>query len=174
MIYPYNGKMPSVDRTVFMAPGSRIIGDVSIGAESSIWFNAVIRGDEATITIGRGCNVQDNSTLHLFEDFPLLLEDDVTVGHNVILHGCTIRRGALVGMGSTILDGVEIGESALIGANTFIPSRKVIPPRTLVLGSPGKVVRELTEEDLELIKLGAASYRKKGQEFLAEIGNDGS
>ncbi|SDC40707.1 gamma carbonic anhydrase family protein [Shouchella lonarensis] len=172
MIYPFGDKKPNIDPSVFLAPGCRIIGDVTIAAESSVWFNAVLRGDEAPITIGRGCNIQDNSTLHLYEDHPLILEDEVTVGHNVILHGCTIRTRALIGMGTTILDGVEIGESALIGANTFIPSGKQIPPRTLVLGSPGKVVRELNDEDLQLISLSIATYKEKGRQFLREMGKN--
>ncbi|TMW73069.1 gamma carbonic anhydrase family protein [Alteribacter natronophilus] len=169
MIYPYNGKSPEVHESVFVAPGAHIIGDVAIGEESSIWFNAVLRGDEAPIRIGKKCNVQDNSTLHLFDKYPLVLEDEVSIGHNVILHGCTIRQGALVGMGATILDGTEIGEWSLIGANTFIPSGKKIPPRSLVLGSPGKVVRELTDADYELIRLTIDTYRQKAKEFKEQL-----
>jgi carbonic anhydrase/acetyltransferase-like protein (isoleucine patch superfamily) len=165
VLYPFLDKFPQVDNSVFVAPGSHIIGDVSIGADSTIWFNAVIRGDEAPIKIGKRCNIQDNTTCHLYEQFPLVLEDEVSVGHNVILHGCTIRKGALIGMGSTILDGAEIGEGALIGANTLIPSGKKIPPNTLVLGSPGNVVRELTEKDRELIRLTIDTYVEKGKQF---------
>ncbi|WP_257349354.1 gamma carbonic anhydrase family protein [Pseudalkalibacillus decolorationis] len=169
MLYPYNNHSPKVDESVFIAPGVHIIGDVSIGRNSSIWFNTVIRGDEAPITIGERCNIQDNCTCHLYEEFPLVLEDEVSVGHNVILHGCTIRKGALIGMGATVLDGAEIGESAFVGANTLIPPGKKIPPRTMVMGSPGKVVRELTDKDLELIQLTIDTYEKKGQEFREQI-----
>ncbi|MCD8508533.1 MAG: gamma carbonic anhydrase family protein [Bacillus sp. (in: Bacteria)] len=169
MLYPYEGKYPAVPKNVFVAPGVHIIGDVEIGEESSIWFNTVIRGDEAPIRIGNRCNVQDNSTLHNYEEYPLILEDEVSIGHNVILHGCTIRKGALVGMGATILDGAEIGEQAFIGANTLIPPGKKIPPRTMVMGSPGKVIRELNEKDLELIQLTITSYRDKGQKFLKDL-----
>ncbi|UOE92457.1 gamma carbonic anhydrase family protein [Alkalihalobacillus sp. LMS39] len=165
MLYPFQGKTPSVHETAFIAPGVHIIGDVTIGEQSSIWFNTVIRGDEAPIRIGNRCNIQDNSTLHLYEEYPLILEDEVSIGHNVILHGCTIRKGALIGMGATILDGVEIGESAFIGANTLIPPGKKIPPRTMVMGSPGKVIRELNDDDFDLIKLTIETYRLKGQEF---------
>ncbi|WP_221568207.1 gamma carbonic anhydrase family protein [Alkalihalobacillus sp. TS-13] len=169
MLYPYNGQSPLVDESVFIAPGVHIIGDVTIGKNSSVWFNTVVRGDEAPIRIGDRCNVQDNCTLHLYEEFPLILEDEVSIGHNVILHGCTIRKGALVGMGATILDGAEIGESAFIGANTLVPPGKKIPPRTMVMGSPGKVVRELNDKDLELIKLTIDTYEQKAKEFKENL-----
>jgi carbonic anhydrase/acetyltransferase-like protein (isoleucine patch superfamily) len=170
MIYTYNGKTPKIDDTVFIAPGAHIIGDVTIGKESTIWFNAVIRGDEAPIVIGDRCSIQDNSTCHLYEGYPLLIEDEVTVGHNVILHGCTIRKRTIIGMGSTILDGAEIGEECIIGANTLIPPGKKIPPRSLVVGSPGQVVREMTEKDLALIQLSIDSYVQKGKEYLQQLG----
>ncbi len=169
MLYPYKGKHPKVDDSVFVAPGARIIGDVTIGKDSSIWFNTVLRGDEAPITIGERCNVQDNTTCHLFEQYPLVLEDDVSVGHNAIIHGCVLRKGALVGMGAVVMDGAEIGEYALVGANAFVPSGKKIPPRTLALGSPAKVVRELTEKDMDLIRLTIDTYVKKGREFKEEL-----
>ncbi|GAB6932734.1 gamma carbonic anhydrase family protein [Calditerricola satsumensis] len=169
MRYALGDKRPRVHETAFIAPGAQIIGDVTIGPESSVWFNAVLRGDEAPIVIGAAVNVQDNSTLHMYEKYPLILEDEVSVGHNVILHGCHVKRGALVGMGSVILDGVEIGEYALIGANTFLPSGKKIPPYTLVLGSPGKVVRELTEQDLELVKMTTRVYREKAKQFRESL-----
>ncbi len=165
MILPYKDKKPQVDPSVFVAPGAKIIGDVKIGKDSSIWFNAVLRGDEAPIIIGERCSIQDNSTCHLYESHPLVIEDDVTVGHNVILHGCTVRKGALIGMGSTILDGAEIGEYTIIGANTLIPSGKKIPPRSLVVGSPGKVIRELTEKDFEMLADSVKTYVQKGAEY---------
>ncbi|WP_347552273.1 gamma carbonic anhydrase family protein [Pseudalkalibacillus hwajinpoensis] len=165
MLFSYNGKKPAIYEDVFIAPGAKIIGDVTIGKESSVWFNAVLRGDEAPIRIGKGCNIQDNCTCHLFEGFPLVLEDEVSVGHNAILHGCTIRRGALIGMGSIVLDGAEIGEGSLIGANTLIPSGKKIPPNSMVLGSPGKVIRGLSARDKELIALTIETYKTKGKEF---------
>ncbi|NSL50556.1 gamma carbonic anhydrase family protein [Calidifontibacillus erzurumensis] len=171
MLYPYKNKMPKIDESVFIAPGARVIGDVTVGKESSIWFNAVLRGDEAPIFIGERCSIQDNTTCHLYEQFPLVVEDDVTVGHNVILHGCTVRKGALIGMGSTILDGAEIGEYTIIGANTLIPSGKKIPPRSLVVGAPGKVVRELTEKDYELLKLSVETYVQKGKEYKEQFKN---
>lgn len=165
MIIPYNNKKPSIDDTVFVAPGAHLIGDISIGKESTIWFNAVLRGDEDSITIGEKCSIQDNSTIHLFDGCPVVIEDEVTVGHNVILHGCKIGKRSIIGMGSTILDNVEIGEECIVGANTLISSGKVIPPRSLVIGSPGKVVRRLNDKDLELIQLSIDTYVQKGKDF---------
>lgn len=165
MKYTYLDKKPEVHESVFIAPGSHIIGDVRIGKESTVWFNAVLRGDEGPITIGERTSIQDNVTCHLYEGSPLCIGDEVTVGHNAILHGCKIGDRSIVGMGSTILDGVEIGEECIIGANTLIPNSKKIPPRSLVVGSPGKVVRELTDRDLELIQLSIESYVQKGKEY---------
>ncbi|MDN4075699.1 gamma carbonic anhydrase family protein [Fictibacillus terranigra] len=169
MNYTFNGKEPQVDESAFIAPGVHIIGDVKIGKESSIWFNSVLRADEGPITIGDRCNVQDNCTLHLYEQYPLVLEDEVSIGHNVILHGCTVRKGALIGMGATILDGAEIGEQAFIGANALIPPGKKIPPRTMVMGAPGQVIRELNAKDLEIIRITIETYQQKGQMLKKEL-----
>ena len=165
MIIPYQTKTPSIHETVFVAPGAYVIGDVTVGKNSTLWFNAVLRGDEDSITIGEKCSIQDNSTIHLYEGCPVVIEDEVTVGHNVILHGCRVGKRTIVGMGSTILDNVEIGEECIIGANTLIASGKKIPPRSLVVGSPGKVVRELTDKDLQLIQLSIDTYVQKGKDF---------
>ncbi|WP_026693161.1 gamma carbonic anhydrase family protein [Peribacillus kribbensis] len=169
MIIPFLEKKPEVDESVFQAPGCYIIGDVKIGKNSSVWFNAVLRGDEDTISIGERCSIQDNVTCHLYEGSPLIIEDEVTVGHNAILHGCTIRKRCIIGMGSTILDGAEIGEECIIGANTLIPPGKKIPPRSLVVGSPGKPARELGEKDLELIQLSIDTYVQKGREYKEQL-----
>jgi carbonic anhydrase/acetyltransferase-like protein (isoleucine patch superfamily) len=166
--YTYKGIQPSIHPTVYVAPGARIIGDVKIGEGSSIWFNTVLRGDEGPITIGSRVNIQDGCTGHQYSGCPLVLEDDVSVGHNVILHGCIVRKGALVGMGSILLDGAEIGEYAFIGAGTLVPPGKKIPPRTMVMGSPAKVIRELTDEDLRIVEMTTETYFKRGQEYLAE------
>lgn len=165
MIITYKGKAPELEPSVFVAPGAKIIGEVLVGEESTIWFNAVLRGDEGSITIGKRCSIQDNSTIHLFEDAPVVVEDEVTVGHNVILHGCKVGKRSIIGMGSTILDHAEIGEECIIGANTLIPPGKKIPSRSLVVGSPGKVVRELTDKDLELIQLSIETYVQKGYDY---------
>ncbi|MBO0600527.1 gamma carbonic anhydrase family protein [Sporosarcina sp. E16_3] len=165
MLITFKGKSPVLDPSVFVAPGAKIIGDVQVGAESTIWFNTVLRGDEGPITIGNRCSIQDNSTIHLYEDAPVVIEDEVTVGHNVILHGCKVGKRSIIGMGSTILDHAEIGEECIIGANTLIPPGKKIPPRSLVVGSPGKVVRELNDKDFEIIQLSIDSYVQKGYDY---------
>lgn len=165
MLITYKGKMPILDSSVLVAPGAKIIGDVQIGKESTIWFNTVLRGDEGLIQIGKRCSIQDNSTIHLYEDAPVMIEDEVTVGHNVILHGCKIGKRSIIGMGSTILDHAEIGEECIIGANTLIPPGKKIPPRSLVVGSPGKVVRALNERDFDIIQLSIDTYVQKGYDY---------
>ncbi|MCM3004895.1 gamma carbonic anhydrase family protein [Priestia koreensis] len=165
MLISYKEHTPRIHESVFVAPGAYLIGDITIGEQSTVWFNAVLRGDEDAIVIGKRCSIQDNATIHLFEGSPVVIEDDVTVGHNVILHGCKIGKRSIIGMGSTILDGAEIGEECIIGANTLIPSGKKIPPRSLVIGSPGKVVREIGEKDVELINLSINTYVQKGIEF---------
>ncbi|GGK31326.1 gamma carbonic anhydrase family protein [Caldalkalibacillus thermarum] len=168
MLYSFQGKKPQLAENVYIAPGARIIGDVVIGEESSIWYNAVLRGDEGRITIGKRTNIQDNSTLHLYPQYPLIIEDEVTVGHNVILHGCHIHTGSLIGMGATILDGVEIGEYCFIAANTLITPGKKIPPRSFVMGSPGKVIREVTGEEINMLKESAQHYTAKAKLYLRE------
>ncbi|WP_432357218.1 gamma carbonic anhydrase family protein [Sporosarcina sp. UB5] len=165
MLVRYKGDKPELHPTVFIAPGAKVIGNVQVGEESTIWFNTVLRGDEGPITIGKRCSIQDNSTIHLYEGAPVVVEDEVTVGHNVILHGCKVGKRSIIGMGSTILDHAEIGEECIIGANTLIPPGKKIPPRSLVVGSPGKVVRELNDKDFEIIQLSIDSYVQKGYDY---------
>lgn len=165
MIYSYKGKTPKIADTAFIADYVTITGDVVIGEESSIWFQTTIRGDMAPTLIGNRVNIQDNSVLHQSTDIPLIIEDNVTIGHQCILHSCTIRKGALIGMGTTILDDAEIGEGAFIGAGSLIPQGKKIPPHTLAIGRPAKIVRELTAEDKEYVTSLPADYVKKGQEY---------
>ncbi|WP_428911265.1 gamma carbonic anhydrase family protein [Niallia sp. Krafla_26] len=147
MIYPYKGKVPKIAQSAFIADYVTITGDVVIGEESSIWFNTVIRGDVSPTVIGNRVNIQDNSVLHQSPNTPLIIEDGVTIGHQVILHSCRIKENALIGMGSIILDDAEIGEGAFIGAGSLVPQGKKIPPGTLAFGRPVKVIRELTAED---------------------------
>ncbi|PAE44102.1 gamma carbonic anhydrase family protein [Bacillus sp. 7884-1] len=165
MRIPYNGIAPTIHQSVFVAPGAYLIGDVTIGEESTVWFNAVLRGDDGPITVGKRCSIQDNSTIHLYEGSPVVIGDDVTIGHNVILHGCKIGSCSIIGMGSTLLDNVEVGEECIIGANTLLAAGIKIPPRSLVLGSPGKVVRELTEKDLQMLQYSSENYVQKGKEY---------
>ncbi|RLQ97864.1 gamma carbonic anhydrase [Falsibacillus albus] len=163
MLYPYKGKTPQIAETAFIADYVTISGDVQIGGQSSVWFNTVIRGDVAPTVIGNKVNIQDNSVLHQSPNNPLIIEDEVTVGHQVILHSCKIRKKALIGMGSIILDNAEIGEGAFIGAGSLVPPGKVIPPNTLAFGRPAKVVRELNEHDISEMKRISREYAEKAQ-----------
>ncbi|MBB6634483.1 gamma carbonic anhydrase family protein [Cohnella thailandensis] len=164
-IHPYKDKEPDIHETAYLAKGSVVTGDVRIGRETSIWYNSVIRGDVAPTIIGERVSIQDNSTLHQSPGNPLIIEDDVTVGHNAVLHSCTVRKGALVGMGAIVLDGAEIGEEAMIGAGALVPPGKKIPPRTLVVGSPAKPMRELNENDLADMRRIRREYVEKGQYY---------
>lgn len=142
----------------WIAPNAVLLGKVRIDDDASVWFGAVLRGDNELITVGPRSNVQDGSVLHTDPGFPLTIGADCTIGHMVMLHGCTIGRGSLIGIGSIILNGAKIGEECLIGANTLIPEGKEIPPRSMVLGSPGKIVRELTDDDVKRFSGGAGRY----------------
>src|SRR3954454_4957262 len=165
MIYPYKEKYPKIADSAFIADFTTITGDVEIGDESSVWFNTVIRGDVAPVIIGTKVNIQDNSVLHQSPNNPLILEDDVAIGHQVILHSCIIRKKALIGMGSIILDQAEIGEAAFIGAGSLVPQGKKIPPNTLAFGRPAKVIRELNEEDKKDMDRISTEYAEKGQYY---------
>ncbi|TWT26432.1 gamma carbonic anhydrase family protein [Planomicrobium sp. CPCC 101110] len=162
MIYPFKDKHPSIHPSVFIADFVTVTGDVVIDSGSSVWFNTVIRGDVSPTIIGKNVNIQDLCMLHQSPGKTLLLEDDVTIGHQVTLHSCTIRKGALIGMGSIILDGAEVGEGAFIGAGSLVPPGKVIPPGMLALGRPAKVVRELREDDKIDMERIVREYGEKG------------
>lgn len=168
MIHHYKEKYPKIDSSVFIAEDAVIIGDVQIAEESSVWFKAVIRGDVEPTTIGKRVNIQDLSMIHQSPNFPVVIEDDVTIGHQVTVHGATIRKNALIGMGTILLDGVEIGENAFIGAGSLVPPGKVIPPNTLALGRPAKVIRNLSEADLKEMARIRESYVEKAKYYLAE------
>ncbi|WHX47357.1 gamma carbonic anhydrase family protein [Paenibacillus woosongensis] len=165
MLLNYRGKRPALDASVFIAEGAKLIGDVTVGKDSSVWFNAVLRGDLAEIRIGERTNLQDGVIGHVNTGQPLIVENDVSVGHAAIIHGCHIGRGTLIGMGAIILNGAAIGEYALIGAGSLVTENTVIPAYTLALGSPARVVRELTEADLQRMKLTTDSYVVKGKEY---------
>lgn len=158
-ILPYNETRPQIDQTVFLADGVRIVGDVTIGAESSIWYNSVIRGDVHYVRIGRGTNIQDLSMLHVTHDtHPLEIGDQVTVGHKVTLHGCTVMSRSLIGMGSVVLDGAIIEEQAMVAAGAVVPPGMKVASGTLVAGVPAKVIRELTKEELDSFIPSADRY----------------
>ncbi|MBM7606093.1 carbonic anhydrase/acetyltransferase-like protein (isoleucine patch superfamily) [Metabacillus crassostreae] len=165
MIYPYKDQSPKISDSAFIADYVTITGDVVIGDETSIWFQSVIRGDVAPTIIGDRVNIQDLCCLHQSPNKPLIIENDVTVGHSVILHSSIIREKALIGMGSIILDGAEIGEGAFIGAGSLVPPGKKIPPHSLALGRPAKVVRTLTNDDLNDMDRIRQEYVEKGKYY---------
>ena len=153
MIYPFQGMSPRLGSRVFVAPTATVLGDVSLGDDVSIWFNCVLRGDVNAISIGARSNIQDLCCLHVTnERWPLLLEEQVSIAHNVMLHGCTIRKGALVGMSTTIMDGAVVGEGCLVAAGSLLKEGFQAPPHTLVAGWPAKVKGELSKEQLQLVE----------------------
>lgn len=166
-VYSLGDRQPSLGRDTWVAPNATIIGDVRLGDNASIWWNAVLRGDNDTITIGAGSNIQDGSVLHVDEGVPLTLGANVTVGHLVMLHGCSIGDESLIGIKSVILNNAQIGRHCIIGANSLIPEGKVIPERSLVMGSPGKVVRELTDEEVARLRLAAQGYVENARRYRA-------
>jgi carbonic anhydrase/acetyltransferase-like protein (isoleucine patch superfamily) len=161
MIYALDDRMPQIDPDTWIAATAQVIGDVRLAAGVSIWFGAVLRGDCERIDIGAGSNVQEGSTLHTDIGLPLTIGRDVTVGHNVILHGCTIGDETLIGMGATILNGARIGQGCLIGAGALVTEGKEIPDGSLVMGSPGRVVRAVDAVARERILMSAAHYRDR-------------
>lgn len=158
MIKGHNGIEPKIDETVFIAESADIIGNVTIGRNSSIWYQGVLRGDDQPITIGENTNIQDGSVVHTGWEIPTVVGNNVTVGHKALIHGCTIGDNTLIGMGSIILDGAEVGEFTIIGAGSLVPPGKKIPSGVLALGSPAKVIRELTQEEKDSIIESAVDY----------------
>lgn len=154
MKYDFNGISPKIGENVFIAESSAIIGDVTIEKDSSIWFGAVLRGDEGKITVGERSNIQDNATVHS----KTKIGNGVTIGHNAIVHGCEIGNNVLIGMGATILDGAVIGDDSIVGAGALVTGKKVFPPRSLIIGSPAVLKRELSEEEIESILHNAKEY----------------
>ena len=169
LIRGYKGIYPKIGKGVYISENATVIGDVEIGEDSSIWFGTVIRGDVNYIRIGKRTNIQDNSVVHVtHETHPTIVGDDVTVGHRVILHGCTLGNYILVGMGAVIMDGVEIEDFVIVGAGALVTQNKKIPTGVLVAGVPAKVVRELRDEEINMIKESAGNYVKYKNEYLKE------
>lgn len=158
MLMDFGEWSPSFESPIFLAPGSYVIGQVEMGREASVWFNAVIRADTDRIRLGHRSNLQDNSTLHADFGFPCLIGDDVTIGHNSIIHGAVLDDRVLVGMGSVIMDGVRIHSDVVVGAGTLITEGTEIPSGSLVLGRPGRVVRPLTSQEIERIRWSSQHY----------------
>lgn len=153
----------------WVAPNAVLVGKVKLEAGASVWFNTVLRGDNELIHIGENSNVQDGTVMHTDMGFPLTLGKGVTIGHNAMLHGCTIGDYSLIGINAVVLNGAKIGKNCLIGANALIPEGKVIPDGSLVMGSPGKVVRELTEQQIKMLEASAAHYVHNAQRYARDL-----
>jgi carbonic anhydrase/acetyltransferase-like protein (isoleucine patch superfamily) len=170
-LYEFNGKRvqtPTSGR-FWVAENATVLGNVSIEEDASVWFSAVIRGDNEPIVLGARSNIQDGAVLHTDPGFPMTIGADCTIGHMAMLHGCTIGAGSLVGIGAVVLNGAKIGEGSLIGAQALVGEGKEIPPRSLVLGAPGKVVRTLTDEQAALLQRGAKHYVQNWERFKASL-----
>jgi carbonic anhydrase/acetyltransferase-like protein (isoleucine patch superfamily) len=164
----YQDKLPVLGERVLVAPGAAIIGAVRLGADVSVWYGAVLRGDLAPITIGDRSNIQDGTVVHVGDFSPCLVGSDTVVGHRVVLHGCTIEDACLIGMQATILDDAVVGEGSLVGAGALVTQKMVIPPRSLVLGAPARVVRSLTPEDQTFHREMAAKYARLKENYLRD------
>ncbi len=170
-VLSHRGITPRIDPEAYLAPGSTVVGDVQIGPGSSLWFGTVVRGDVHFIRIGARTNLQDGTVVHVTTDeWPAVLEDDVVVGHRAVLHGCHVSSGALIGVGSIILDGAAIGEGAQVAAGALVPPGMQVPPRTLVVGLPAKVRRELRDEEVAEHAVLAERYVGLAERYRGEVG----
>jgi len=169
MIRPYKGTVPQVAPGAFVEASAQLIGDVRVGEDSSVWFNCVIRGDVNHIRIGSSTNVQDGTIIHVASGrFPAIIGDRVTIGHGVILHGCKILGRSLVGIGSIVLDGVTVGEESIIAAGSLVTPGTEVPPRSMVMGSPARVRRQVSEEELEWIDAHWKNYVEYKNSYLSQ------
>ena len=175
MILRYKNDFPQIDNSAWIAPSADIVGDVEIGEDSSIWFGCVVRGDVHFIKIGKRTSIQDMSMVHVThfkkekkigDGNPTIIGDDVTIAHKVMLHGCKIGNGCLIGMSATILDGAEIGDESIVGAGSLVTKNKKFPPRSLIMGSPAKVIRELSDEEVAGIYANAKNYVNYKDDYL--------
>ena len=158
-------KNPQIHSSVFVAKNATVLGDVTLCEDVNVWFGAAIRGDQDSIWVGKGTNIQDNAVVHIDAGFPVKIGENVTVGHGAIVHGCTIGNNVLIGMGATILNGAVIGDNCVIGAGAMVTQNKVIPANSLLVGCPAKIVREVTDEDIKATKENAERYVVEGREY---------
>lgn len=165
MLYSLDGQAPEVAADAWIAPGSHLIGKVRLGARASVWFGSTLRGDNEWIEVGDGTNVQENAVCHTDMGFPLVIGAGCTIGHKAMLHGCVIGDNSLVGMGATVLNGARIGDNCLIGAGALVTEGKVIPDGSLVMGAPGKVVRELDAQAIQALRASALHYQDNAARY---------
>ncbi len=168
-IFQLGNRVPQVDSSAWVAESAQVIGRVRIKAGASVWPGAVLRGDLADIELGRGSNLQDNAVVHTDEDTPCTIGENVTVGHAAVLHGCTIEEGALIGMGAVVLNGASIGREAVVGAGALVAENKTVPERALVVGTPARFVRTLTDEEVEEIKRNTRHYVEQKEVFRKDL-----
>ncbi|WP_102107212.1 gamma carbonic anhydrase family protein [Oceaniglobus roseus] len=168
-LYTLDGQSPEIDPSAWIAPDANVIGRVRMLGASSVWFCATLRGDNEWIEVGEGSNIQENCVLHTDMGFPLTVGANCTIGHKAMLHGCTIGEGSLIGMGATVLNGAVIGRNCLIGAGALVTERKEIPDGSLVMGSPGKVVRQLDEKAIAGLLASAQGYQANARRFAAGL-----
>jgi carbonic anhydrase/acetyltransferase-like protein (isoleucine patch superfamily) len=168
MIRAFRSTEPAIASTAFIDASAQVIGDVVIGEESSVWMNAVVRGDVNHVRIGCRTNIQDGVIVHVMREpsHPTILGDDITIGHGAIVHGCTIEDLCLIGMGAIVLNGARVGHGSIVAAGTLLPEGCVIPPRSLVMGSPGKVKRQITDDELEFIRQSADNYVRYRLDYM--------
>jgi len=170
MILEYNGVAPQIAPSVFLAPSACVIGDVQIGEESSLWFNVLVRGDVNFIRIGKRTNIQDATVIHVtHKTHPTIIGDGVSVGHSVTLHGCHVQDGCLIGIGAILLDGVEVGESSMIAAGSLLTPGTRVPPRSLVMGSPARVRKELTDAECAHFQAIAERYIQYQEDYRTRV-----
>jgi carbonic anhydrase/acetyltransferase-like protein (isoleucine patch superfamily) len=169
-LIPLGDRVPHVDPSAWIADTATVVGDVTIGPGTGIFYSAVLRADMESVTVGAGSNIQDGAVLHADPGFPARIGDDVSVGHGAVLHGCTVEAGCLIGMNATVLNGAVVGAGSLVAANALVPEGTVIPPGSLVAGVPGKVRRELTDAEVESCRANAAVYRQLAETHRAATG----
>jgi carbonic anhydrase/acetyltransferase-like protein (isoleucine patch superfamily) len=168
-IYQLDDLKPVIDESAWVADSAQVMGDVTLAEGSSVWFGVVVRGDTETITVGKGSNIQDNSVLHADHGMPLVIGEQVTVGHQVMLHGCTIGDGSLIGIQAVVLNGAKIGKNCLVGAGSLVTEGKEFPDGCMILGSPAKAVRQLTDAQIEGLKMSAQHYMDNARRYKAGL-----
>ncbi len=168
-VYEVDGKTPQVDSTAWIADSAQVMGHVTLGPDASVWFGCVLRGDTESMTIGEGSNIQDLTVMHADHGLPLTIGKHVTVGHKVMLHGCTIGAESLIGIGAIVLNGARIGKNCLVGAGSLVTEGKEFPDGSMIMGTPAKVVRQLTPEQIEGLRLSAQHYIDNARMFRATL-----
>ncbi len=169
MIYSVNGKTPRVEKAAFIAESADLIGDIELADGVNIWFNAVIRADLSNVKIGKGSNLQDNATIHVDTGYPASVGEDVIIGHQALLHGCTIGNNCLIGMGAIILNGAVIKDNSVVGAGALVTAGKTFPERSLIVGSPARTIRVLSDENIADIKKNAGHYVENGELYRRDL-----